>query len=478
MPKFAIRTSNLGLSEAEKDINLVGFLKIHNEVKTGHLERVLKQMKEVCSEIVICDCDSTDGSKELAQKYTEHVLSAQNDFKNEIKTKAEMLEYTLGLNPDWILWLDADEVFERRAELGGLRKLCAIGSEKGIDGFEFPEINLWRDQHHYRVDEFWNKGSYIRLWRNNGELEFPKEGGLHKSQYPNGIENIEKSDFAVIHYGFSSPELIEQKYNFYKEQGQEGFALNRIHPDDKSAKVKEIDIDRIPFSTLKVIVVGMIYQSTGYAQFVYDSFKRHQEDEDFIFVANDATDKVKSYLKEKNIPHLIFENEDKDEYYLNRVYRAWNYGGMNAPGDIIVFVNSDMAFSRGWVRNLLKNLNQNRIICSRLVESGKMPSGEYGVSKNFGRTYKEYRESEFEKYAEIIKKPELKKGGLFMPCMIYKDLFVKSGGYPIGNRKEADGSETSGDHIFFYENLEERGVEHFTAFDSIVYHVQEGEMNE
>ncbi|MDP3880945.1 MAG: glycosyltransferase [bacterium] len=479
LPKGSIKTDSLDLNEAEKRIKIVGFLKIRNEVQTGHLERVLKQMKDICSDIVVCDCGSTDGSKEFAQKYTKHVLSAENDFKNEIKAKAEMLDYTLGLNPDWILWLDADEVFERNAEIGAIRKLCALGEQRGIDGFEFPEMNLWKDTRHYRIDEFWNKGSYVRLWKNNGKLSFPKEGGLHKKQHPDGLDKIEKSDLAVIHYGFSSPELIQQKYDFYKEQGQEGFALDRIQLNDSSARVKEMDIDRIPFSALKVVVVGMIYQSTGYAQFVYDSFKKYQEDEEFIFVANDATDKVKDYLRENDIPHLIFENEDKDEYYLNRVYRAWNYGGMNASGDIIIFVNSDMAFSKGWVKNLLKNLNKKRIVCSRLVESGKMPSGEYGISKNFGQSYKEYNAEEFEAYVEKIKKPELKEGGLFMPCMIYKDIFVKSGGYPIGNRKEADGKETSGDHIFFYENLEAKmGVKHFTAFDSIIYHVQEGEMDE
>jgi hypothetical protein len=183
-------------------------------------------------------------------------------------------------------------------------------------------------------------------------------------------------------------------------------------------------------------------------------------------------------LKDNNLSHLIFENKDKNEHYLSRVYRAWNYGGFNAPGDIIVFVNSDMAFSDGWLDNLLKNLTKNRIVCSRLVESGKMPSGKYGISKNFGQTYKEYQEERFQEYAKEVSRSELRKGGLFMPCAIYKDLFIKSKGYPIGNRKEPDGSETSGDYILFYEKLKPMGVEHFTAFDSIVYHIQEGEMDD
>ncbi len=233
-----------------------------------------------------------------------------------------------------------------------------------------------------------------------------------------------------------------------------------------------------PIPLPKVTVVCLIYKSTGYIDFIWKSFKKYTAGADFLFVANDATEKVKKYLRENNLPHLIFENEDKNEFYLKRVYRAWNYGGMNAPGDIIIFVNSDMAFSRDWLQNLFKNMASNRIICSRLVESGKLLSGRFAIMKNFGATYKDFDDEVFQKYAEKIKKPTLHRGGLFMPCAIYKDVFMKSGGYPIGNRKEADGSETSGDYILFYERLKPMGVEHYTAFDSIIYHVQEGEIDE
>jgi hypothetical protein len=317
----------------------------------------------------------------------------------------------------------------------------------------------------------------VRLWKNNKALAFDSEEGLHHLQYPLGLKNIKKSNIKVIHYGFSTLELLEEKYQRYKEYGQTGFYLERLK-DENGVKLEPVNIDWFPLSTLKVAVVCLIYQSTGYIDFVWNSFKQYTQNADFLFIANDATDKVKQYLADNHLPYLVFDNQDKDEYYLNRVYRAWNFGGFNAPGDIIVFVNSDMAFSENWLENLLKNLNKNRIVCSRLVESGKMSSGQYSISKNFGQTYREFNDQAFQDFAKEVQKPEIRKGGLFMPCAIYKDLFVKSGGYPIGNRKEKDGSETSGDNILFYEKLKPMGVEHYTAFDSIVYHIQEGEMGE
>jgi len=472
-----IKTKKLSSSAELGKIRLIGFLKIYNEASNGNLERVLRHMRKFCNEIVVCDCESTDNSVDIARRFTKHILHEPKDFKRELFAKQKMLDYILKLNPDWIVWLDADEVFDRKGEISGIRNLCLEGDRKGMDGFSFKEYNLWKNTKQYRTDEFWDKGWYVRLWKNNGNLKFEEKSGLHNHQHPTGIKNIKKSNIKVIHYGFSSPQLIQQKYELYREHGQKGFYLERLK-DRENIQLKLIDIDWFPISTFRVSVVCLVYQSTGYINFVWNSFKKYTKDAEFLFVANNATEKVKNYLKENNLPHLIFENHDKNEHYLNRVYRAWNFGGFNTLGDIIVFVNSDMAFSKNWLESLLRNLTKNRIVCSRLVESGKMPSGKYGISKNFGQIHQEYEENRFQEYAKEISKPELRKGGLFMPCAIYKDLFVKSKGYPIGNRKEPDGRETSGDHIFFYEKLKSMGIEHFTAFDSIVYHVQEGEMDD
>ncbi|TRZ50018.1 MAG: glycosyltransferase, partial [Dehalococcoidia bacterium] len=416
---FKISTTHLELSEDAERLKLVGFLKVYNEAKNGNLERVLKHLKTFCNEIVVCDCQSTDNSLEIIKKYTSHILVEPNDFKNELFTKQKMLEYVLKLNPDWIIWLDADEVFDREGEQGGIRKLCDYGNKNGIDGLSFLEINLWKSNKFYRVDEFWHKAWYVRLWKNNANLKFDLKKGLHHFQYPLGLKNIKQSNIKVIHFGFSSSELIDKKYKYYKDQGQSGYiGLERLHYD-RNIELKHISPDWFPLSCSKVSVICLVYKSTEYIDFVWQSFKKYTKNADFLFVANDATEKVKNYLQAKNLPHLIFENEDKDEYYLNRVYRAWNYGGFNTSCDIIVFVNSNMAFSRNWLENLLKNLNKNRIVSSRLVESGKISNGKYAISKNLGQTYKEFNEEEFEKFAEEIKIPEIRKGGLFMPCAIY-----------------------------------------------------------
>lgn len=476
-----IQTSSIISSYGKSQKNkIIGFVKFYNEGNNGNLERCLKHLSIFCNDIALCDDGSTDNSSEIARKYSNKIIKLSNDFKKEIFHKQELLEFTLSLDPDWIVWLDADETFDRSGELGGIRALSNYGDEHDIDSFSFLYYNLWKSNQNYRVDELWHSLQLPKLWKNTGDLKFDVKEGLHSHQYPLGIKNDRRTDVKVIHYGFASKESINNKYLMYKNHGQSGRALERIK-DEKTLELQKFSRDWFPMPAFKITVVCLIYKSIGYANFVLDSFKKHTnfkgKNIEFLFIANDPTEKLVNHLEEKQIPFLLYRNDDPDEYYLNRVYRAWNFGGFNASGDVIVLINSDMAFSDNWLDNLIRNLREDRIVTSRLVESGKIKSGKYGIEKNFGQTYSQFNDEEFQKFAKAISSAKLKDDGLFMPCAIYKDLFKKSGGYPIGNRTEKNGKITPGDKILFYEKLLPMGIKHYTVFDSIVYHIQEGEMD-
>lgn len=239
---------------------------------------------------------------------------------------------------------------------------------------------------------------------------------------------------------------------------------------------------------VKVSIACLIYRSINYLKFVKKSIEEHTPmlktgDAEFFFVCNNATDEVKKYLKDNNITHVIFETgpEPQPKYPKNigYIYQAWNTGVMKAKGDVVVLVNSDMAFSRNWLENMLNKLDMSKVITSRLVESGKIPSiFPHTIVNNFGRKPDEFRKEDFEMFAESVKINMICDGGTFMPIAIAKDNFIKAGGYPEGNRILEDGRQISGDQIFFYERLGKLGIKHYTSMDSLVYHIQEGEVSE
>jgi len=501
---------------------IVCIAQIYNELRKGNLERFVKYIMPLVDALVVYDDGSTDGSYEYLLEHTPYVIrGAYNDFANEIHHKQRLLEHALALKPDFILWLDADEVLTAKATASSLQDLCTYCMRAELDGLSFHELNLWRSLSWRRVDNAYDDGWFVRLWRVTPGISFSQTTpGLHQRQYPVNIEKIERiHDIQVIHYGFSSTRALAHKYLVYKTHGQSGWELDRFL-DESTLKLEKVPCRVFPkglyvndeqpvkrsFSegmraieeyrsevfTPGVSIICLVYKSTKWLQFVYEQVLRYTDlnNKEFFFVANDATAEVIDYLRTNYIPHHVWKNSTRQrtEWFINNVYRAYNYGARIARGDYLLFINSDMAFSPGWFEKLFKRLNGRNCVTPRLVESGKLSSGEYGISKNFGRFPQGYDEQGFLEFAESVRKSGLLDGGLFMPLLIRRNDFWQVGGYPEGNVvpdsdlfnpiivKQGEPC-VSGDAVLM-RKLQTIGIQHQTVLDSIVYHFQCGEMDD
>tara|TARA_R110000824_G_scaffold75735_2_gene192026 strand:+ start:2409 stop:3173 length:765 start_codon:yes stop_codon:yes gene_type:complete len=248
-----------------------------------------------------------------------------------------------------------------------------------------------------------------------------------------------------------------------------------------------------------VEIVSLIYTSLDYLHFIADQLKSDLckakgWDVGVRIVANDATEEILEALAKLDIPYTVFNNPDPDEFYLNRVYRAYNHCITSSEYDNVVLVNSDNRFSEGWLENLLKHHDGVNIPCSRSIESGKMASGKHGVNlgeSNFGRHPNEFDVDGWTKWVEENKEDKTEPHGLYMPCLLNKKQMEDVGLYPTGNMfiEEPNPGERrivcgypndrpvwmAGDDFFFHHVLESRGMKHITVFDSLAYHIQEGE---
>jgi glycosyltransferase involved in cell wall biosynthesis len=216
-------------------------MQIYNESAHGNLKRCLESMTKYCDEIVLYDDGSTDDSLQVARQFTDLIIEGkQNDFSNELFHKQQLLELALSRNPDWIFWMDADEVLEKKGEQGGIRKLCESAGD--ADSFAFKEVNLWRCHNYYRLDSQYNDGIFCRLWKNNGKLVMNTQKGLHHRQAPMGLSKEGLCDLKVIHYGFASDDNILRKYRTYKSHGQAGWALHRL-VDERTLQLAPVDTE-------------------------------------------------------------------------------------------------------------------------------------------------------------------------------------------------------------------------------------------
>ena len=248
---------------------------------------------------------------------------------------------------------------------------------------------------------------------------------------------------------------------------------------------------------VEISIICLIYRSSRLAEKFYRSLEEYTPMlksglAEFFFVANDPTKEVLDFLKKHKYPYILNKNKQltndelfKEGYaapeYMRRVYQGYNEGIKHAKGNKIVLVNSDNFFSKDWLENLLKYLNHQTVICSTLVEPGHILHGVFpgAIEADFGRKIDEFQDDNFQQFANKIRKTGLKPDGAYMPCLMYKDIAILAGLYPLGNLadKSFDTVKEFGD-IYFYQKLYSFGVRHYTSKDSIVYHLKEGEKDD
>jgi hypothetical protein len=240
---------------------------------------------------------------------------------------------------------------------------------------------------------------------------------------------------------------------------------------------------------MKLEVISLIFRSTKFLKFTENQMLKYCKNFDDIevshrIIANDATKNVLEAATDCSIPVWEFNNTNPNEYYINRVYRAYNYGIKTSEADLVCIVNSDNGYHEDWLLPLVEWHKKGYLPASRLIESGKMPSGTNGITKYFGSSTENYDEEGFKAWAKSYMSPGILKGGLYMPALFDKNEFLAAGMYPEGNIYN-NGIGTcngrvviAGDAWFFKKFEKKTGRQHVTPSNSLVYHIQEGEKDE
>ena len=79
-------------------------------------------------------------------------------------------------------------------------------------------------------------------------------------------------------------------------------------------------------------IISLIFKSIDYLNLIYhelksDKCKVEGWNVGVRIVANDATQEILNHLQKLDIPYSIYNDSKPNDYYLNRVYRCWNYAG-------------------------------------------------------------------------------------------------------------------------------------------------------
>ena len=513
-------------------------LQAYNELDSGHLPRFAKWNLELGDHLVALDDQSTDGTYEFLASEFDLVLRTKcRSFNSELYNKQLLLESAQARFPetDWFLWLDADELLlMTRSEL---ESLIVYADELAYDSISLPLVNLWKSENYFRLDSKFDDLVNIRLWKNSDKLWYNPTPGLHQPLHPLGLKNtLPESRFQVLHFGFSSFDLIVQKFASYSKLGQRGRGLWRLVDEslltvepissrfdclggrageyfqDKSlspAVTKSTIYDYVwakraldgkaPSPATRITLISLIYSGVDWLEFQYGELLKLASElppgeVEILFVANDASKSVIDFLNGNAIPYILSPGKNDDaEWYINSVYRSYNYGVAHAKGEYVLLTNSDMAYSEGFLYSMIMEADPNKYLVAKLVESGRLKPADSAVKRDLGKKIKKFKRREFNKIVNSLRKRSLEDGGLYMPALVHRDTFLNFGGYPEGNLRKnslhkfvaglpyeiaVPGEELiAGDQAFLHL-LSKSSVEHKTNLNSFCYHFQEGEKTE
>ena len=220
----------------------------------------------------------------------------------------------------------------------------------------------------------------------------------------------------------------------------------------------------------EVTLVTLVYRSLKWLDFVMEGVEASKNETRYrwLVVANDATEEV---ARDPRVG-LDFRNDDPGEFYINRVYRAWNEGFINAPTQLVVNLSNDMYVTDYWLDEMvsLKRRDPKTIPCGLLVESGRLLSAMPEYAKNFGMHPGDFRTKDFVAHAETLReRGKEEPGRLFGPTLFDRQEWMDFGMYPEGNP-----GGISGDR-FLYRKYQEAGYRWVSCRGAIVAHLQHGE---
>jgi hypothetical protein len=189
------------------------------------------------------------------------------------------------------------------------------------------------------------------------------------------------------------------------------------------------------------------------------------------------------WLKKHGYKYVDMEY-DEGKGFLWNLYKGWNLGyevGYK-NSDIVVPIATDHAFYTDWLKNLVKRVQSNRIVCCKLIEPGTLPT--LHTARNLGITVDgQFLGKEFMKTCDKLIKDELVfddtkeyhidggVGGTYghrldaMPFALPKDVWERFG--PM--RQDLNPHGTTGDTDFF-DRCKMAGVEITKSLDAISYH--------
>ena len=199
---------------------------VRNE-SSKFIREMLTHASKYIDNAVILDDASDDNTVDICKETLKDipltlVSNKENGFNNEVALRKQLWQMTIETNPDWILCLDADEIFEDRI----INIIKELINQPSFDHYSFRLYDMW-DNNYYREDRYWQSHNFYRIFLLRYQPNYNylwNEIPLHCGRIPKNIydQNGCICHIRLKHYGWSTEELRKVKYQRYLALDPEG----------------------------------------------------------------------------------------------------------------------------------------------------------------------------------------------------------------------------------------------------------------
>lgn len=192
---------------------------IHNE-EDNYLKMVLEAHREYIDDAVIIDDSSTDSSVQICADVLKdipyHIIhNSVSKFSNEVELRKQQWDETVKTDPDWILNVDADHMFEKKFK----DKVRELINQTTSDVICFRLYDFW-DKEHYRDDQYWFAHNTYRPFLTRYQKGYNYQWlytPQHCGHFPKNIFGLPSSisDIRLKHFGWADSTIRLERYKRY-----------------------------------------------------------------------------------------------------------------------------------------------------------------------------------------------------------------------------------------------------------------------